>query len=259
MRKFAFGKIKYMLIGVMALAAFVFAGCGRNPAKAFYGTFGSTVDISEYVCERADEWMSTALMSELIDSDDIITDIRLSVIITFDEDGTWSQTIDESSYESAVTDGYEKMEVLVRELLKLRLKGAGETGYDNDDALDDLIEETLGMTLSEYVSEYVTDIIPSLEELSDIYNTEGRYEVTENVLVRDGIQEAYFAGEDTIVITAPVSGNAVWENDYPMILVKEGTASPEPVQTEDTETEQDKTDSDSGDEEPAEKEVIELN
>ena len=258
MRKFAFRKIKYMLIGVISLTAFIFAGCGRNPAKAFYGTFESTVDISGYVCERADEWMSTALMSELIDSDDIITDIRLSVTIKFNEDGTWSQTADESSYESAVADGYEKMEELVRQLLKLRLNGAGETGYD-DDTLDELIEETLGMTLSEYVNEYVTDIIPSFEELSDIYNTEGRYEVTENVLLRDGIQEAYFAGDDTIVITAPVSGNAVWENDYPMILIKEGAVSPEPVQTENTETEQDKTDSDSGDEEPAEKEIIELN
>ena len=257
MRKFAFRKIKYMLIGVITLTAFIFAGCGRNPAKAFYGTFESTVDISGYVCERADEWMSTALMSELIDSDDIITDIRLSVTIKFNEDGTWSQTADESSYESAVADGYEKMEELVRQLLKLRLNGAGETGYD-DDTLDELIEETLGMTLSEYVNEYVTDIIPSFEELADIYNTEGRYEVTENVLLRDGIQEAYFAGDDTIVITAPVSGNAVWENDYPMILIKEGAVSPKPVQTENTETEQDKTDSDSGDEEPAEKEIIEL-
>ena len=256
MKKFVFGKIKYTLIGVIALTAFIFAGCGRNPAKAFYGTFKSSVDISGYVRENADEWTSTALMSELIDSDDIIANIRLNVIIRFNEDGSWTMKADESSYEDTVSDAYEKMTVLVRELLKLRLEAAGETEYD-DDALDELTEETLGMTLSEYVDEYVTDIVPSFDELSKIYDTDGKYEVTEALLIRDEVQETYFAGEDTIVITNNVAGDSAWENDYPMILVREGVTEPEPVETEasgDDENAPADTDNDSD-----EKEVIELN
>ena len=214
------------VLSLMLLSISTLFGCGQDPARAFYGSFVTSVDISPLVCERVDEWMDTALMREFIDSDDIITDIELELEVSFDREGNWNQSVVQQSYEKCKNVAFYRIENLVKELLILRINAAGEGEY-SDDELNALVQETIGMSLSDYVREYIADAMPSLDELRTTYDSHGIYEVDGNVLIRDGMREEFIAGDNSIVLTKPLISGFERDIEYPLVLIRSDNSEEE--------------------------------
>jgi len=158
--------ILFLLIGIV-VAGIIYYIKGHQKNK-LSGSWEYRINYSDYIKCSVDDWLDEK-------SEEVAGFTPVSVILTINDDGTYSVNVDESSYRACEKEANAYLESRFNELVSDELLLAGYMGTDNVGSVSDsLVKDTLGGNLADYLKTYDITFLPSYEELATIH-TEGSY------------------------------------------------------------------------------------
>ena len=178
--------------------------------KSFKGDYVRRIDITDQVTANAAVWLKDVEGAE-IEADWIrsMTDgIYADVCLSFTPDGlskgSFTETLDEASYEACREEAYRMTCECLKELIIKRLVAVGYAESMSDDEADALITEALNMPLESYVKNAGIALIPDYNELADDINRSGDYRIKGKAIEwmrgDDKISDNYSVTSDSISI-----------------------------------------------------------
>lgn len=166
----------------------VLAACGSNEASKFYGTWQSTIDMSDIISEGWDDDIK-----EYVE----ISDFNLTILFTFNEDGTYSITVDESLLQESFDQLKDQFAVGMEAYLTDYIDEMGlgmsldEFWELADTSLEELVEESFG---DEIMDSLVSELV-----------AEGNWKVSGGKLyMSDGVNASI---DESMYETYEISGN----------------------------------------------------
>lgn len=167
-------KLKIYCTFVALLAILV--GCSQKVEKI--GEYTEIISVSDYGKTQAENWLSSAWMSDEINIDDYMEIPSLSVNVTLYSDNTYVQEVDIDSYNTAIREARNGLANALRELIIIRYKASGKIPENQDitgEDIDAIMLEKTGLTLEDYVTEYGPELIMPLDRLQLTYNVSGNF------------------------------------------------------------------------------------
>ncbi len=133
------------------------------------------VSMSEEAAARAYIWLNQIedMPLSYTEIKEMMGNIRLTVVLTpAGEKGRYIQTLAEDTFADCEKRAQDGLEKAYREAVRYRLLDAGYEGVITDDMLDDMMREAYGVSVSEYLSFCEVQLLPALEELTEMYSGE---------------------------------------------------------------------------------------
>lgn len=143
------------MILMLAMVLCLFAGCGNQEADALVGTWAADVDMTQMVSEAM-----SAEMAEYVALNDVIFTMRMQ----FNDDGTFSVSLDKTSVETALEGVLQSVKDGVYAMLEAQIAQTG---------LEMTVEEMLaasGMDLDAIIADLETQM--NLSGLAEQINTD---------------------------------------------------------------------------------------
>ncbi|MBQ3011321.1 MAG: hypothetical protein IJD81_09040 [Oscillospiraceae bacterium] len=227
--------MKKMISLLMALVmVFALAACGSSPD--ILGTYEAEIDLTDLVCDEFDK--GAEITGTGISLSNHLTDFKIVMISQFNEDGTYSQTIDSASLERAMGNMKNAIIPVMDDFLLYTFKqefvGYGYTINTREDvegilniAWDDIYSSVLGVDLNEFVDEMINEL--SADMFEDTLLLEGNYKAEDGKLfLSDGLEynidenvyETYEIDGDTVTITGGVNVEEEELLPYPYTMTK---------------------------------------
>lgn len=128
--------------------------------------------VTEEAAARAYVWLNQIEDMHLSYGDvrKMMGDIRLELILTpGKEDGKYMQALAEGTLTDCQSRAQNGLEKAYREVVRHRLADAGYEGEISDTVLDDLMREAYGVSVSEYLASCHVQLLPTPEELTEMY------------------------------------------------------------------------------------------
>lgn len=198
------------LVMIMVLALSL-AGCGSNTAKQLYGTWAATFDLSGMI---EDELGS--------DFDGFHEDFDITLMLDFNEDGTFRMYADEEALRDTFNTYIESLASFGTNVMYEQLEG---NGYTRDE-IDSMVEEQYGMGVEEYMlsqlqsSVDIDDLIGDMET-TGVYKAKGNKLYMDEVAVSSNMYDLFTVEGDTLTIDAAgeVDSEEIIEGfDYPYVF-----------------------------------------
>lgn len=153
---------------IAALVALLFWELREDKKEPVY----KYASVSEEAAARAYVWLNQIEDMHLSYGDvrKMMGDIRLELILTPGrEDGMYMQTLAEGTLADCESRAQNGLERAYREVVRHRLADAGYEGEISDAMLDDLMREAYGVSVSEYLASCQVQLLPTTEELTEMY------------------------------------------------------------------------------------------
>lgn len=185
-----------LLVMVMVLSL---TACGSKKNE-LVGTWQAKIDMTELIIGEADAGLAEVLASmdcevELNSIGDYVDAFEPVWIFVFNEDGSYSLTVDEASlcaelesYKAGL-EGY--FRYFFAELLSQTLVDLGVVEQVNSEeeleailgvSLDEAITESMGMELGDYVNQVIDEELGGSAEIAEMFNSEGKYKAKDGKL-----------------------------------------------------------------------------
>ncbi len=201
--------IAVVLLAVLALSAVLIAR-QIKVSRFIKGEFQRSIDITDRVVSKVAVWLKDVEGAE-IDPDRIRSragSITVTSHLVFEysglKKGSFSEQMDEASYDESTDRAFELAGVFLKELITDRLKAAGYAENISDKEADALIYEALGMSLEDYIRKSGTDFMPDRDELKEEINRSGEYGLPGSMIewTRNGsvVKEKIGISNDILVI-----------------------------------------------------------
>jgi len=133
------------------------------------------VSMSEEAAARAYVWLSQIedMPLSYTEIKEMMGDIQLQLVLTpAGEKGTYMRTLADNTFEECQEQTQTGLEKAYREVIRYRLLTAGYEGEISDDMLDEIMQEAYGVSVSQYLSFCEVQLMPALEELTELYSGE---------------------------------------------------------------------------------------
>ncbi len=191
------------LLSLFAAGALVYIHHATDLAVKLPGKYQASVSYTDSVITAGDAYLAEAFMGDNVSLADEEANISIQYTLTFAEDGTYDQQVDEASYEEAKKKAYSALEQALTKVIQLRLSAAGKMTHTDED-VKETTETLLGMTLPEYLEKCGPQLLPSWEDICAAYNISGTYTAERNSLQlsEQGLRQILL-DEDTLVLTDP--------------------------------------------------------
>lgn len=173
--------IALLLCLVMALG--LMAGCGKEE-ESIVGTWETEVDISEMLAD---------VVSEAVGSTPEVfafEDLKITLVITFNEEGTYEMSCDEASAQEMFDELMDQMPAIMTAYLEELLQGTGVTVDQALAAQGTTMEELIEQSFS---NDMVDDMVSEME-------TNGDWEIEDGKLYLDGEECEYDLSGDELTI-----------------------------------------------------------
>lgn len=200
------------LVMIMVLVLSL-TGCGSNTASQLYGTWAATFDLSGMI---EDELGS--------DFDGFHEDFDITLMLDFNEDGTFRMYADEEALRDTFNTYIESLASFGTNVMYEQLEG---NGYTRDE-IDSMVEEQYGMGVEEYMlsqlqsSVNIDDLIGDMET-TGVYKAKGNKLYMDEVAVSSNMYDLFTVEGDTLTIDAAgeVDSEEIIEGfDYPYVFNK---------------------------------------
>lgn len=178
--------------------------------KSFSGEYSRRVDITDKVAANASVWLKDVEGADIdaawvrSKTDGIYADVSLEFTPDGLKKGSFTEALDDESYEVCVDEAYRLTGECLRELIIKRLTAVGYAETMSDDEADALITEALGMPLESFIRSAGISIAPDRDEISSAINRSGDYRINGKSIewMRDGEQktDAFSVTADTLSI-----------------------------------------------------------
>ncbi len=170
-----------------------------DPVRRLEGDWTTDTDVTAEVTDRASAFLKAAAMGNQVEVTEYIDEVKISRILTFKSDGSYSLTLDEQSYAKSRDKAYEQMGQALNALVALRLKAAGREASSETAA--SLIQDKLGMSTAEYLKEFGPELMPESEELKTRYNRSGIYNAGRQTITIDNeLTAEYMVGRRMLAL-----------------------------------------------------------
>lgn len=208
--------ISVILLLAMALAL---TGCGATEKEKLVGTWEGVLDLTDIFNEAVAPNLNEDL-SEFLE----FHDVKLTLILTFHEDDTFSMQLDEDALNIAVAGMREDFAASMESYLEQLFAGMGEQ------MTIDEIMETMGTTMEDLVEENISDTL--IENLANGFAREGMFKAEDGKLylssglndeVDSGNYDTYTLKGDTLTFMELISTqevDAFAASLYPMVFQK---------------------------------------
>ena len=174
-----------------------------QPAKdPLIGAWHRSIDLSDDFRHTARAWLSDARLGDTLYISDYLTELPVEVSLEFKEDKTYTQSIDESSYQAAQSTAEEALEEAFAALLSKRGKEAGKLPVSREEA-DALILQATGQSFSDYLNDHNITLLPPLSQLQKQYDAAGVFRVTDNLLERESLSPAALLCDGETLVLRP--------------------------------------------------------
>ena len=194
------------ILGILLLFFFLARFEGAEPAQdPLAGTWRRSIDLTEEFREAARAYLSEARLGNTLDPSDYITELQVTLLLEFREDGTYSIKVDESSYGTAKKNAEDALEEAFTDLLSMRGKEMGKSSVSKKE-MEALFSRLTGKSFSEYLQENEIALIPTLDELEAQYNASGAFRKTGELLEREGLSPAVFLCDEETLVLRPETG-----------------------------------------------------
>lgn len=198
------------LVMIMVLALSL-AGCGSNTEKQLYGTWAATFDLSGMI---EDELGS--------DFDGFHEDFDITLMLDFNEDGTFRMYADEEALRDTFNTYLESLASFGTNVMYEQLEG---NGYTRDE-VDSMVEEQYGMGVEEYMLSQLQSSVDIDELIGDmettgVYKAKGNKLYMDEVAVSSNMYDLFTVEGDTLTIDAAgeVDSEEIIEGfDYPYVF-----------------------------------------
>ena len=189
--------ILIILLGYISYAYYM----KNEKLNSIEGRYVRSVDLADESAGSATDYLSGIIGADISYDEvknamgDVSVDVFLTVTEENKESGLLSISVSEDKYNEVYENTLSVLEDMFKDIILKRLSDAGFDEY-NKDNLDPLISDSLGMPLREYLRSYGPKLIPTLDELKDLYDREETYEKTEGVLTvkdKDRIVTEYYS------------------------------------------------------------------
>lgn len=179
------GIIIYTCILLVAFFAFfiVYYICKMN---CLTGSWSRELDITSEVLSKASIWLSDIEGAD-IDVDMLKEPIgKLTIRLNLDMErsglgsGTYNIRIDQDSYDLCKDKSYEMLSAYLEMIIAKRLKLVDYADNISAEDAHMIVEEVLGQEMNSYLKEKGVCVIPSLDDLIELYEDEGTYKNTLN-------------------------------------------------------------------------------
>ena len=188
--------MKKLICIVLALAMMLcLTACGKPLSEEIVGSWVTYIDMSEQMAKNED-------------TEGFETEVKLPILITFDEDGEVTMEPYGDEAEAAI----EQLEAdMLEYMLDTFYASMEESGYTREQA-DELYEAAYGMTVSEYFEAYI-DSVGLYDSFETSFTSEGEYEVDdeEMILEIDGDEFTVELDGDTLTFVEAEDEDA-WED-----------------------------------------------
>ncbi len=134
-----------------------------------------SVSMSEEAAARAYVWLNQIedMPLSYTEIKEMMGDIRLELVLTpAGEKGKYTQALAEDTFADCQEKAQNGLEKAYREVARYRFLAAGKEEEISDDMLDDMMQEAYGVSVSEYLSFCDVQLMPTLEELTEMYSGE---------------------------------------------------------------------------------------
>lgn len=207
--------IALALVMMLSLAA-----CGQTDADKLVGTWTSDLDMSSVTNEML------AAMGEGAEEYFTFENFTVTLVMTFNEDGTYSTTVDEASVEAAVDSLMATVEDGMVKMLEAQIAEAG---------LNMTVDEMLavsGMTMEDLMASVDTSAL--VTEMTEGSASEGKFKAEDGKLymsagldyeVDEAVYDTYELDGTTLTLTGHVGAETdeeqlVADEMYPVTLTK---------------------------------------
>lgn len=187
-----------LLLSFVLVLSLALCACGGEKKETLVGTWNASIDIAEVynaeIAASGDEAMAEYLS---VDS------FAIPLVMTFNEDGTYSLTVDKEGMDAAMNGLIEDMKVGLEKYFNDYFSSMG-LEIDVDEALaasgmslDALVEEMKGEIMTE-------DMYADMESAGQYKAEDGKLYLTEDVEVEPvgGVYNTYTIDGDTLTIEA---------------------------------------------------------
>lgn len=200
--------MKRMIAVLLALVMVVsMVGCSSGDADKLVGTWEADVNLSSTISEMLDSLGQDS--AEYFD----FSDFSVTMVITFNDDGTYAMTLDEASTQAAFDGLMEDVEAGMVKMLEAQI---AENGLDM--TVDELLEAS-GMNLDDLMAEMKTSFADEdiISDMVDESTTEGNFEAKDGKLylsdgkdfaVDEAIYDTYVLDGDTLTLQEHVGDDA---------------------------------------------------
>lgn len=166
--------MKLISVVLVLTMVMMLGGCGASQKDALLGTWEATLDLTEMMNE---EMQMDEEMAEYI----TVSDFSLKMVMTFNEDDTYSMNIDKASVEAAMESMMGDLEAGMTKYFEDMLTEMGMT----DVSVDDLLAE-MGMSMDQLMEESYAAAMEE-EDLFGELDAEGNFKVKDGkIFLSDG-------------------------------------------------------------------------
>ncbi len=133
------------------------------------------VSMSEEAAARAYIWLNQIedMPLSYTQIKEMMGDIRLKLVLTpTGEKGKYMRTLADGTFADCQEKAENGLEKAYREVAGYRFLAAGYEGEISGDMLDDMMREEYGVSVAEYLSFCDVQLMPTLEELTEMYSGE---------------------------------------------------------------------------------------
>lgn len=186
--------MKRIIAAVLALVMMLaLVGCGQTEAEKLVGTWTADVDMSSMTNELL------ASMGEGAEEYFTFEGFSVTLVMTFNEDGTYSSTIDQASAEAAVDSLMVTLEDGMVKMLEDQLAAAGLAM-----TVDEMLAAS-GMTMEDVLA--AVDTSSLVTEMTEGAATEGKFEAKDGKLfLSDGLD---YEVDEAVYDTYELDGNSL--------------------------------------------------
>ncbi len=131
--------------------------------------------MSEEASARAYVWLNQIedMPLSYTEIKEMMGDIQLELVLTpAEEKGKYMRALSDNTFAVCRKKANDGLEKAYREVARYRLLSAGYEGEISDDMLDTMMREAYGISVAEYLSYCNVQLMPTLEELTEMYSGE---------------------------------------------------------------------------------------
>lgn len=204
---------------ILVLTMVMMLGGCASEKKALVGTWESEINFAEYLNEGIDAAGDPELASYLY-----VDSFNITLVMTFDEDDTYSMSVDERALDNTVEQLKRDYQAGIERYLIDMMAAMGI------DMTIDEIMATMGMSMEELIDSAITDDM--IQELVDSFECRGKFKAADGKLhlsaglnyeVENGMYEIYEIEGKTLTLLESVSDDimdAELQELYPLEFTK---------------------------------------
>ena len=158
-----------MFLAVIGAGAFFYI---NSNSMMLPGEWHRSIDLTDDVRRNMEDYLRGVLTEDEILECDFPASVEVDSKLVISKEGKMTERIDETSYYDAMTVTKEALKTAVVKTVEDKLK---KSYIETDMTVEELVKEATGMELTDYLEKYGPKMMPTMDELSDLYGMDAEY------------------------------------------------------------------------------------